>query len=512
VTEKITCTLSWLFEKYVVHSTDELVEKLKTIPGVLILNLYGSDTIVHVEMDQFARYLLSEIGQELPNPDIDCHSINNNLISLGNRIDDLSDRLEKSLSMNKSGNKSIDKPNYITNETPIEMLKRLTSSGAIMHMNKTKEMLFKLTPRQRESFHALCDLSKGNVIALFGDTNELRVFLDNGTIQSILRGPTEPIETYKAFMLHREMFGNMLRVASPEALCRILNEYTIGREAIYLEFMRMLDRYKLEDDSSVKIKMMRQMLPFVDVQYVADTAHVDRLTQMRTILMEHLGYETKDESVRRKIFELNVAHNKFPNVDRSTIIPPQPAVYKISTDELHLSLNEAISFDEVKLCEKSPAELGKLGEELVWNMLAGEFDNVELVSHEKHVGDIHCENILVEVKNHTNAVVLADKVKFYRDMRENPDMIGGMIVSLKSCIAKSDPLDVGITPDGRYIIYLSNPTLGVLLASVKLLLAGDNISNRRVYVKEIEKYMPDFYNITKLSIAFTGDSTKSTYG
>jgi len=83
----------------------------------------------------------------------------------------------------------------------------------------------------------------------------------------------------------------------------------------------------------------------------------------------------------------------------------------------------------------SSYEIGKEGEQIVINHLRSYFGaKVMDVSTEAHKGDVHVDNVLIEVKNYGSTVDVAEFDKFVSDTDKNENISVGIMLSLKSPI------------------------------------------------------------------------------
>ena len=113
----------------------------------------------------------------------------------------------------------------------------------------------------------------------------------------------------------------------------------------------------------------------------------------------------------------------------------------------------------------SSKEKGTLGELIMETHLKKAYDcNVFVVSKEQQTADIRMtrgesNNYLWEVKNYTRMVSSEEVEKFRRDLRLHPDVLGGILVSLRHGIVgkmRGGDIDVEFLEDGRFILFISH--------------------------------------------------------
>lgn len=112
----------------------------------------------------------------------------------------------------------------------------------------------------------------------------------------------------------------------------------------------------------------------------------------------------------------------------------------------------------------SSKEKGTLGEMIMETHLKKAYDcNVYVVSKEQQTADIRMTrgeaNYLWEVKNYTRMVSSEEVEKFRRDLRLHPDVLGGILVSLRHGIvgkSRGGDIDVEFLEDGRFVLFISN--------------------------------------------------------
>jgi hypothetical protein len=113
----------------------------------------------------------------------------------------------------------------------------------------------------------------------------------------------------------------------------------------------------------------------------------------------------------------------------------------------------------------SSKEKGSLGEALMEGYLKRAYDcDVQVVSKGSETADIRVTRstgaaYFWEVKNYTRMVSTEEVNKFRRDLRLHPDVLGGVLVSLRQGIvgkSRGGDIDLEFLEDGRFILYISH--------------------------------------------------------
>jgi hypothetical protein len=113
----------------------------------------------------------------------------------------------------------------------------------------------------------------------------------------------------------------------------------------------------------------------------------------------------------------------------------------------------------------SSKEKGSLGEALMEGYLKRAYDcDVQVVSKGSETADIRVTrstgaSYFWEVKNYTRMVSTEEVNKFRRDLRLHPDVLGGVLVSLRQGIvgkSRGGDIDLEFLEDGRFILYISH--------------------------------------------------------
>lgn len=113
----------------------------------------------------------------------------------------------------------------------------------------------------------------------------------------------------------------------------------------------------------------------------------------------------------------------------------------------------------------SSKEKGSLGEALMEGYLKRAYDcDIQVVSKASETADIRVTRstgaaYFWEIKNYTRAVSTEEVNKFRRDLRLHPDVLGGVLVSLRQSIAgksRGGDIDLEFLEDGRFILYISH--------------------------------------------------------
>lgn len=123
--------------------------------------------------------------------------------------------------------------------------------------------------------------------------------------------------------------------------------------------------------------------------------------------------------------------------------------------------------------QKTTRSDGDLGEQFVRERLFDAFgsdgDTFEVWSAAGHQGDVlgriavpnaAPRRVLIEVKDYTGAVKGKEVDKFRKDMRENPDVVAGLFVSLRSSIENKPGMVHIEVEDGRPAIYVAQEAPG----------------------------------------------------
>jgi len=143
----------------------------------------------------------------------------------------------------------------------------------------------------------------------------------------------------------------------------------------------------------------------------------------------------------------------------------------------------AFVFDDMKISTaelmrqqpkgKSSYEKGKIGEFTLFNTFKKLYSDVEYVAEKQKKGDfIVEEKCMIEVKNWKSTVRTTQVNKFVRDIGLNRRLLGGIMVSLNSKIAKMKT-DVVIKNDiGQIQIYVSKPTIETIQILINIVLTG----------------------------------------
>jgi hypothetical protein len=113
----------------------------------------------------------------------------------------------------------------------------------------------------------------------------------------------------------------------------------------------------------------------------------------------------------------------------------------------------------------SSKEKGSLGEALMEGYLKRAYDcDVQVVSKGSETADIRVTRstgaaYFWEVKNYTRMVSTEEVNKFRRDLRLHPDVLGGVLVSLRQGIvgkSRGGDIDLEFLEYGRFILYISH--------------------------------------------------------
>ena len=123
--------------------------------------------------------------------------------------------------------------------------------------------------------------------------------------------------------------------------------------------------------------------------------------------------------------------------------------------------------------QKTTRSDGDLGEQFVRERLFDAFggggDTFEVWSDTGHQGDVigrmavpnaPPRRVLIEVKDYTGAVKSKEVDKFRKDLRENPDVIAGLFISLRSSIENKPGMVHIEVEDGRPAIYIAQEAPG----------------------------------------------------
>lgn len=112
----------------------------------------------------------------------------------------------------------------------------------------------------------------------------------------------------------------------------------------------------------------------------------------------------------------------------------------------------------------SSKEKGSLGETLMEGYLKRAYDcDVQVVGKGSETADIRLTRstgaaYFWEIKNYTRMVSTEEVNKFRRDLRLHPDVLGGVLVSLRQGIvgkSRGGDIDLEFLEDGRFILYMS---------------------------------------------------------
>jgi hypothetical protein len=112
----------------------------------------------------------------------------------------------------------------------------------------------------------------------------------------------------------------------------------------------------------------------------------------------------------------------------------------------------------------SSKEKGSLGETLMEGYLKRAYDcDIQVVSKGSETADIRMTRstsaaYFWEIKNYTRMVSTEEVNKFRRDLRLHPDVLGGVLVSLRQGIvgkSRGGDIDLEFLEDGRFILYIS---------------------------------------------------------
>jgi len=204
-----------------------------------------------------------------------------------------------------------------------------------------------------------------------------------------------------------------------------------------------------EEGAATALTKLRQEKLRVEEAMRASQLRIDALEASASSLRLQIQKE-----VRESVHELLVSKDEQISRLQQTLDKSMEGVGK-RVESLQQSITKTFA---------SSKEKGSLGETLMEGYLKRAYDcDVQVVGKGSETADIRLTRstgaaYFWEIKNYTRMVSTEEVNKFRRDLRLHPDVLGGVLVSLRQGIvgkSRGGDIDLEFLEDGRFILYMS---------------------------------------------------------
>lgn len=197
------------------------------------------------------------------------------------------------------------------------------------------------------------------------------------------------------------------------------------------------------------------------------------MSDRAAILIEEIGVSKMCEIVLEQL-EVKVKQENMRSIIREEM----------------LNINNRIELLDARLNTKKTADLGKMGEEYVYEVVSRRY-NVENVSKTGGRGDMILDGrILLEVKNYSSVVPTKEVTKYISDV-SSTSLSGGLMLSLNTDITGKGGFKIEWQSRGKGevpLLYVRSSDERVILSSLEMLNALIEWSERRLLTADDNIY------------------------
>lgn len=216
------------------------------------------------------------------------------------------------------------------------------------------------------------------------------------------------------------------------------------------------------------------------------------ITIPETCFSDKVAYDLRKASPEKLALCLQLGWHVYHNTKTTQLLTTEPVTTSSSS---------------------SSATIGTLGEDYVENILKETFQ-IKNVTKKGHAGDLIASrsniDLMVEIKNYTYPVPSAEVDKFYRDLRSNSSVQGGVFISLNTRITGvEETMQLTQIYENRKIpiIFLKSSDPGVIAAAAEILHTHlQTITNMRTEFQTLgqESYAKIYQKVKTISTLLDG--------